>query len=226
MFCGKTPLDKEGSLGCKEAVISMKIVHAQPRAKSELVERVARPEIIPPPKPRKSRREFIDESFLQGPVDFRRLTPGMLPQSPVGNEDDISVPISAIVGKRVQLIKTPTAEDRKDLDELQTMLEQMTQKKPRQRRKFHLAERFQPQREHRFSPEDAYAEARIHEANRTILLESSGVQYKTRQFPFDLFLYSMGGPTARIAKSKLRQQPPSAAHTFNEREHEATDFLQ
>lgn len=200
----------------------MRIVHAQ-RSRSEMVERAARPLVEPPPKPRNARRDLIDDSFLQGPVDFRKLTPGMLPDSPGGNDDDISIPISAIIGKRIQTIKTPTAEDRKDLEELQTMLQSL-KKKPRPRRHFHLGERFQPPKKEGFSPEQAYAEARLHDVNKTILLESSGHRQKTRQFPYDLFLYSMGGPTERIAKSKLRQQAPAQA-TFNERDREVTDFL-
>lgn len=199
----------------------MKIVHAQ-RSRSEIVERAVNPVVVPPPKPRNVRRDYVDDSFLQGPVDFRKLTPGMLPQSPVGNDDDISIPISAIIGKRIQTIKTPTAEDRRDLEELQTMLESM-KRKPRPRRKFHLGERFQPPKKEQFTPEQAYAEARLHEVNNTILLQSSGVRTKTRQFPFDLFLYSMGGPTERIAKSKLRQQAP--AQTFNDVQREVGDFL-
>lgn len=196
----------------------MRIIHAK-RPTSQIVERS--PEMTPIKSRRRIIADVMDDDFLRGPIDLRKLTPTNLPKTPVGNESDLTIPLSSIIGTRVATAQRPDSKEagRSDIDDLKAMLVKM--KTPKKRKKeYHLSDHLKPPVKYRYCPEQAYTDKKI-QIVRDRDMVATDSKPKSRGFPFELFTYSMGGATGHI----VRPTKPASAETFTEPAYEIHDFF-
>lgn len=161
----------------------------------------------------------IDESFMNQPIDLRKLQIDQLPSS-TEIEDDKSLNIPLINNSIPLRSQTNTGKERKDIEDLKKLLTKVQneqQIKKQQKKVYHLSQHLQPPKKPRYCPEQAYAEHTLHSATVDHNHTNSKKEY-IRSFPYDLFSTSFGR-TEFIKESAIHQRPkPTFFETMNDRE--------
>lgn len=199
----------------------MKIIHVS-RPKSQIVSTHHIASTIPY-KQEKKQTPYIDESFMNQPIDLRKLRVDQLPTAPeIEDDSSLNVPLTSIVGKRSQ---TNTAKERKEIDDLKLILRSVQREqrlsKPR-KKEYHLSKHLQPPVIERFCPEKYLSDKTIHDIPKDRDIEQKLKCEYVRPFPFDLISSSINGFDVDIKKKAVQKAKP----TFTEvEEHEVRDFF-
>lgn len=200
----------------------MKIIHVS-RPKSQIVTIHKRhPVSNVPVKQEKKQLSYIDESFMNQPIDLRKIKVDQLPITPeIEDDSSLNVPLT-IVGRRSQ---TNTANDRKEIEDLKLILrsvqrEQRLNQPPK--KEYHLSKHLQPPVIERFCPEKYLTDKTIHNISKDRDIEQKLNREYVRPFPFDLISSSVNGFDVDIKKRVAQKAKP----TFTEiEEHEVRDFF-
>lgn len=199
----------------------MKIIHVS-RPKSQIVTNHHLFSSVPL-KQEKRALPYVDESFMNQPIDLRKIKVDQLPTTP-GIEDDssLNIPLTTITGKRSQ---TNTANNRKEIEDLKLILksvqrEQRLNQPPK--KEYHLSEHLQPPVKERFCPEKYLTEKTIHNIPKDRDVENKFKRQYVRPFPFDLIASSVNNFDVDIKKRTTQKAKP----TFTEIEpRETRDFF-
>ena len=205
----------------------MKIIHVS-RPKSQIVTNHHLFSSVPL-KQEKRALPYVDESFMNQPIDLRKIKVDQLPTTP-GIEDDssLNIPLTTITRKKKQKKKkkkkkkkkrsqTNTANNRKEIEDLKLILksvqrEQRLNQPPK--KEYHLSEHLQPPVKERFCPEKYLTEKTIHNIPKD--------REYVRPFPFDLIASSVNNFDVDIKKRTTQKAKP----TFTEIEpRETRDFF-
>lgn len=203
------------------SINDMKITHVS-RPKSQIVTKhnyIPKPQI----KQEKKQMSFIDESFMNQPIDLRKIHDNQLPDTPeIGDDSTLNVPLSTVVGKRPQ---SKIDNDQKDIEDLKLILlsvEREQRLNQPNKKEYHLSKHLQPPVIERFCPEKYFTEKTLSKVGKNRDIEKNLKREPVRPFPFDLISSSVNGFDVDI-KKKARQR---AKPTFSDiGEHEVRDFF-
>ena len=133
----------------------------------------------------------IDQDFMNQPIDLRKINPNDLPVSPgFHNEDELSVPLSTILGQRIH---TASKEVQEDMEEMHKMLAQIeAEEKAKKVKPKSTLSHLYPTPVYRYCPEQAYTERTKQKIVNTYPFQPTANKSVARAFPYELFAPNIG----------------------------------
>ena len=133
----------------------------------------------------------FDEDFINNPIDLRKINPNDLPASPgFHNEEELSVPLSTIVGQRIH---TASQEVQDDMEEMHKMLAEIeAQEKAKKTKHKSTLSHLYPKPSYRYCPEQAFTERTKQKIVNTYPIQPTTNKSVVRAFPYELFTPNIG----------------------------------